>query len=192
VEWIDQSGWLEIYVGLLPNNSTPCCSRRWGETMTINCGHQQAYCLSPRATVEWHWQSKTTNSERNLSQCHFVYHKSHVDWHMRTLASADINRLSHLLMLVEFCVNIHWFQRQCHIWQNWHFEACDSRPLHVKTTTINFIKTSNSGRAITMRRALSIFRLIRYSQHPVHKTNPLKLCRLWVICFHYADSFYFI
>jgi hypothetical protein len=105
---------------------------------------------------------------------------------------ADINRLSHLLMLVEFCVNIHWFQRQCHIWQHWHFEACDSRPLHVKTTTINFIKTSHRGRAITMRRALSIFRLIRYSQHPVHKTHPLKLCRLRAICFHYADSFYFI
>jgi hypothetical protein len=25
-----------------------CCSCRCGETMTLNCGHQQAYCWSPR------------------------------------------------------------------------------------------------------------------------------------------------
>jgi hypothetical protein len=42
-----------------------CCSCRWGETMSLNCGHQRAYCSSPRliwvwrATVEWCWQGKT-------------------------------------------------------------------------------------------------------------------------------------
>jgi hypothetical protein len=25
-----------------------CCSCRWGETMSLNCGHQQTYCSSPR------------------------------------------------------------------------------------------------------------------------------------------------
>jgi hypothetical protein len=28
------------------------------------------------APVEWNWQGKTDNSEKNLSQCHFV----HMDW----------------------------------------------------------------------------------------------------------------
>jgi hypothetical protein len=28
--------------------STNCCSCRWGETVSLNCDHQQAYCSSPR------------------------------------------------------------------------------------------------------------------------------------------------
>jgi hypothetical protein len=43
-------------------------SCREGETMSLNCGHQRAYCSSPadiwawRARVEWCWQRKAPNS----------------------------------------------------------------------------------------------------------------------------------
>jgi hypothetical protein len=67
-----------------------CYSCRWGETMFPNCGHQRTCCSSPddiwvwRATVEWCIdRGKAKNSDRNVSQCHFVHHKSLVDWHRR-------------------------------------------------------------------------------------------------------------
>jgi hypothetical protein len=30
--------------------------------------------------VKWYWQGKAKNSVKNLSQCHFVNHKTHMDW----------------------------------------------------------------------------------------------------------------
>jgi hypothetical protein len=47
------------------------------------------FCPFPSngAPVEWNWQGKTEelrekpkNSGKNLSQCHFVHLKSHMDW----------------------------------------------------------------------------------------------------------------
>jgi hypothetical protein len=64
-----------------------CCSCRWGEAMSLNCGYQWAYYSYLRQKNEsgeprWNgidrWNPKY--SERNLSQCHFVQHKSHKDW----------------------------------------------------------------------------------------------------------------
>jgi hypothetical protein len=76
--------WALVFLGnVLPiffETSCCCCTCRWGETTSLNCGHQRAYCSTPRwyiwvcrATVEWYWQGKTEGLwEKNLSQCHFV------------------------------------------------------------------------------------------------------------------------
>jgi len=32
------------------------------------------------ALMKLHWQEKNQNRQKNLSQYHFVYHKSHMDW----------------------------------------------------------------------------------------------------------------
>jgi hypothetical protein len=63
-----------------------CCLCRWCETMSLNCDQQRAYCSHPRryTTIET-WRNDTNKvklkkSERNLSQCHLDYHKSHMNW----------------------------------------------------------------------------------------------------------------
>jgi hypothetical protein len=54
--------------------------------MSQNCCHQRAYCSSPRwpMSMELTWNNtdrrKPKNFEKNLSQCHSVHRKSHMDW----------------------------------------------------------------------------------------------------------------
>jgi hypothetical protein len=59
---------LIVKVGAVPHGSdlaSSCCSCRWGETTSLNCGHKRVCCSSPsdtwawRATVEWYWQGNT-------------------------------------------------------------------------------------------------------------------------------------
>jgi hypothetical protein len=62
-----------------------CCSCRWGETMSLNCGLQQAYSSPPPPPTVWSpggmiLTEEPKNSEKSLSQCHFVHHKPHMNW----------------------------------------------------------------------------------------------------------------
>jgi hypothetical protein len=61
-----------------------CCSCRWDETVSLNCSHQHAYCSSPGwyISMEPWWNSTDRGKPKNLEkiQCHFVRHKSHMDW----------------------------------------------------------------------------------------------------------------
>jgi hypothetical protein len=61
-----------------------CCSHRWGQTMSLNCGH---HCLSLSDILHEYGESwwidtdweKPKNSEKNQPQCHFVHHISYMD-----------------------------------------------------------------------------------------------------------------
>jgi hypothetical protein len=66
-----------------------CLSCRWGETMSLKCGHQRAYCSSPRwyeyGEPRWNYTERRIpkNSNQNLFQKHFVRSESHMDWPRR-------------------------------------------------------------------------------------------------------------
>jgi hypothetical protein len=49
----------------LPVSGMTCCclSCRWGEVMSLNCGHQRAYCLSP-----WWYMNMENNGEMILTE----------------------------------------------------------------------------------------------------------------------------
>jgi hypothetical protein len=70
----------------LETSQSYCCLCRWGETTSLNCSPQHAYYLFPRwyISVESHSKMILTrenqSTEKNLSQCNSVHHKSHTDW----------------------------------------------------------------------------------------------------------------
>jgi hypothetical protein len=52
---------------LVEEKETCCCSCLWGETMSLNCGHQHAYCSSSRwcmSTENHGWMILTGENQR--------------------------------------------------------------------------------------------------------------------------------
>jgi hypothetical protein len=75
------------FKGLIYDFSVRGCLCRRGETMSLNCSHQRACCLSPgwnmsmKSHVEVMLTRKNLRScRKTLSQYHFSHHKSHIDW----------------------------------------------------------------------------------------------------------------
>jgi hypothetical protein len=71
---------------------------RWGETVSLwNWTSNGPFFYPPyfiRVNMEQRWnyieKRKVKNSERNLSQCHSVHHKSHMDWRFKELTYSTL------------------------------------------------------------------------------------------------------
>jgi hypothetical protein len=69
-----------VFVAWLAASLLLCCSCKWGETMSLNCGHQRAYWLSRRwyKSLKSHGGMILTGEERN-SEIDLLHHRSHLD-----------------------------------------------------------------------------------------------------------------
>jgi hypothetical protein len=66
-------------------------SCRWGETISLNFGHQWTYCSSPRWYISMENQRGMISTgvylERKLIEALICHHKYHMDWPGRELGS---------------------------------------------------------------------------------------------------------